>query len=343
MTIHRTQNQAGLGGNHFVWWLYKTWVTAGCTVHSSGSGTGGTYSGAGGGDVFDPAGGNPMQYSVGAASGKLGSGAGTEPWVGAPRAWLVISYLDGTQWLFQRDIGALDTDDDEWIIAWAPGGFNLAGCNANTAPAVAAAGTLRLFCGTINGAGQSMYATGGTANMIHIAVDDVASPDGRYGCMAMEFVNPNTLKGVFFIDDLRQAKSDLFLPMAQVMGCGGGAVNCFTADYLARPNAAVNYPRAVVDYGGGGESFDPAAYLRLVDFLGNVIYPNAGGTPAAGQPDFPMIAEYHLHGNVFGMSRWFKWQAQTQTYPDTNVALTEWYVGHVAVAIGDGVTIPAGI
>ena len=340
MTIHRNINKAGLGGNHVMWWLKKTLTDAGHSVTASGSGTSGTYSAVG--DVFDPAGGNPYQTSLGIASGKLGSGAGTEPFCAAAKAWFLITMLNGHQWLFQRDSGAADTDDDEWTIAFDPGGgFNLAGCAAAIAPSLPAGTAPKLFCGTINGAGVALFAAGGTADMIHVMADDAPNSDGEYSVALVEFIAPNTLKGVFIIDAVNQRKSDLWAACAQIMVVGTGSAVLVLN--LANPTATYNYPMALVDYGGGSQAWRGATYFKLDNGTGGVLYPAGAGVPSAGQPDMPIIVGFPAHGGMGGVSDLMLWQAATRVYPDTNVALTGWYIGDVLLMIGDGATAPTAI
>ena len=341
MTLHTAYNKSGMGGNITNWWLHRTIISAGGVVAASGSGTGGSYSAVG--DVFDPAGGNPYNYTNGAASGKLGSGAGTEPWVGAPLAWILIDYMDGSQLLIQRDSGVGDSSDDEWTYALFPDGdADLTPCNANTAPSAAVGGNLRVLKGTINGVGDSLYAHGTKANLTHVAVDDAPSAAGAYGICLVEFITPNTLNGVFIRDDLQQVKSTLITAQPQSWLIRRGSTS-LASTVLFSKSVTDLYSNAWVDFGGGTELWDAAPYYRPEDNLGVALYPSNAGSSAIGQSDHPIDVGNATHGGFFGLSRWFKWQAVTRNYPDTNVALTDWYINDVAVSMGDGVTVPGVI
>jgi hypothetical protein len=333
MTLHFNLNKSGLGGNHTMWWLWQTLVDAGHTVRASGSGTGGTYSALG--DVFDPVN-NPYDYTSGVASGQLGTGAGNEPWCAAPLCWILITMLDGTEWLFQRDSGSAITDDDEWTIAFSPAGlFNLAGCAANIAPTAA---DQHVFFGNINGAGFSLFQTGGLVNLTHVVADDIPNSDGFYGFRMIEMISPNALNGFFIVDKGAQRKSDLMAAMPIVFHIGKSATGLDDSDI----SSAGTCPLALVDYGGGTELWDDAIYHVIYGSTGN-LYPDSAGAPALGQPDHPITVGNRGHGGMFFLSECMKWQATARSYPDTNVALTDWFVGDVALTMGDGVSTPTAI
>ena len=313
---------------------------AGWTVTASGSGTGGSYSAVG--DVFDPAGGNPYQYTLGVASGKLGSGVGTEPWIAAPSAWIVLRSPGGAsdgEVLFQRDTGAADSSDDEWICAWAPNGdFNLAGCAANIAPNATVSGSLQVIRGTINGVGSSICQVGGLANVITVAADDTASSAGSYGVFMLEVVSPQTTKSAFFIDDGSQVKSDLITPHPKAIFFGPA----LTEMGLYTEAGTSDYPGTFVDLGGGGESWRGAPYCAYRSSGGSLI-PGSGGSPVAGQPDAPILVGNRTHGGVFFVSRWLQWAATAQAHPNQDTGLTGVFIDDVFIQdLGDGLTTFTG-
>lgn len=348
-------DKAGFGGNHSTWWYWKSLVSAGATVTASGSGTGGSYSAAG--DVYDPAGGNPYNSTAGVASGKLGSGVGTEPWMAAPRGWNLLTLQDGSQLCISRTSGAGDGNDGYWNFEFFPNGDAiLVGCNANTAPTTATSGKVRvLHGGTMNGVGVLLFSAGTIGTRSHAMANGTASPAGGYTSAIIEICPPNTLAGYFALDALLQAKSDLFQPgppspapgkVPYVLVGYGGATGLDTTvigTSSATGAAPAPYPFVLMDFNGGSESWDRVTYTYHVQSGGTLHIPNSGGAPAAGQPDVPIVVCQRLHGGILGISDLFEWQATSRSYPDRDAALTGFYVGQVFAKILDGVTVPSAV
>jgi hypothetical protein len=57
----------------------------------------------------------------------------------------------------------------------------------------------------------------------------------------------------------------------------------------------------------------------------------------------PITVGFPASGGMGGVSDLMLWQAAARVYPDTNVALTGWYLGDVLLMIGDGATAPTAI
>ena len=274
MTIHRELNRAGLGGNYTTWYLWNEMIAAGYTVDGSGSGVGGVTAMA---DVFQHAT-NPM---IGGAVAAIGVGVGAEDW-GNGQCWIALTAPDGTQIVIQRDVGIGNNFDDEWCYYYSPGGvLNFGAATATVAP-IAADG--RDLFGTINAAWPQIHGVGNVANMIQIAVDDSLSPAGFSGLFCKEFITPNILRSAVMIDDLRDVPSgSLFAPHAKcfLVDTGAGALS------TAVISSNINAPVALVDYGGGGESWDVVPYCSIVDSVGT-LYPGGGGVPTSGEVPFPI-------------------------------------------------------
>lgn len=351
MAKHRHTDKAGFGGNHSTWWLIQALIDAGCTVAASGSGTGGTYSAAG--DVFDPAA-NPYNYGSAAGLAKLASGAGTEPWCSAVRAWILLTLLDGSQLIIQRGTTTNDSGDAHWNIGWAPNGdWTIAGCNTNTCPSATASGKLRWLRGAANGAGSTAFSAGTISTRSHAMADDTASAAGQYSWIVVEIEPANQLGGVLACDAFNQAKSDLmqgagkvplvFWTTANAVAMAG-SYSSYMSMQPAIAAAAGDFPQALVDFGGGSESWDTVTYHDVGDAVG-VMYPANAGAPAAGQPDEPIQIGSRLHGGFFGFSDLFAWVATARSYPDQDTSQYGIYMTNVFVMelVGDAVAGGAAV
>jgi hypothetical protein len=329
MTIHRNLNQGGLGGNYTTWYLWNEMLNAGHVVVSSGSGVGGAYSAAA--DVYDHA----INPVIGANVTQIGVAIGSEHW-GNQRCWVLLEAPDGTQIVIQRGNTVGNAGDDEWAYSYSPGGiFSMAAANNQTAPV---APDQRDLVGTLNAVWPSYHQVGNVANLIHIAVDDALSPEGFSGFICVEFVTVNKLYSMCMVDDLRSVPSGgLFAPHAKTFHFVGNGAAIVTQGVMS---STVNAPIALVDYGGGTESWDVVPYHLITDSAGT-LYPGAAGAPTSGEVPVPMFVGGRTHGGFGGLSRWLEWQAVTRPYNDRSTAEDRWYIDDVEVKVlPDGVTIP---
>jgi len=348
MALVTRLNVSGTGGNHTTWWAIRTLLDAGWTAVQSGSGTGGTYSAVG--NVFDlGVGQNPFIYSLGVASGKLASGAGTEPWCAAVRAWIVLRAPapDGAELLIQRGTGANDAGDANWNIIEAPGGFNFAGCNANTAPAAAATPGQWYRYGDTNpdSAGAACFSSGAVNNLFSVSAENAASVPGhvgavgRYGFCLVNFTAGNALNRMWCRDPIVPTYMDLAAPLPVRYYLG-------TTSHHADGAAPTLNWRRIHDFGGGGMAVVSAANCRVSTSAGTLIYPDNAGVPAAGQPDMPgIIGTLTGAAGFVGFSSMTVTAARIRAYPDNSVNRLWWYLGSdgIAVRIGDGITLPGSI
>jgi len=349
MALHCILNKSGMGGNHTTWWDIRAKLLAGWTVVESGSGTGGTYSGVAGGNVFDLAAGqNPFNYVAGQASGKLASGAGTEPWCAAPLAWIVLKAPgpDGAELLIQRGTTGSDAGDSSWTKIEAPGGFAWAGAprNASTAPAAAATpGAWYRYTDTNpNSVGANIYQVGTLATLTSSAADDTPSVPGhplavpRFPFITLEFRAGNILGRMFCRDPLQPCSADLqaALPIRYYLGS--------TSHYSSAVSPTTDW-RRVHDFGGAGQSVLNAAGLLVNTGAWGAVYPANAGSPVDGQADMPQFVGFS--GGFVGLSSMVLMVATARAYPDYAKGLEWWYLGaaNVAVRIGDGVTLPGSI
>jgi len=237
-------------------------------------------------------------------------------------------------------------------VAYAPNGDILQGASATTVAPSTATTMIRTLYGTINGAGMSNLSVGTIATRSFAMADGTASPAGGYTSCVIEIEPTNSLGGVFFIDALIQAKSDLFQPAPgkiPYVFFANSDLDSLSTDITDGISpvpivgiAKGQYPTALVDFGGGGESWDKVSYLSYRD-ASSISIPNGGGAPAAGQPDVPILVNQRLHGGLLGVSSLFEWQSSPQVYPDRDAGLTGFYIGEVFAKILDGVTVPTAV
>jgi hypothetical protein len=338
-------DKAGFGGNHSMWWLIRALLTSGCTCFASGSGTAGRYRA---GNVFDLAAGqNPWNYSAATGTAKLNSGDTTEPWCSSALAWIGLTLLDGSQLIIQRGSTGFDAGDAYWSMGWAPNGdWILAGAAKNVCPSTTTSGKLRWLRGAANGAGINAMSAGTVATRTFAFAKDVASSAGRYTWGVVEIKPSNLLSGVFCCDALTQAKSDMFRGAGKVACVFLAEIAGLTTAELSAGNAVGaaggSNPQALIDFGGGTESWDTVPYLYQYEAGGKAI-PNSGGAPAAGQPDVPIVVVGRLHGGLLGISDLFLWQSTARVYPDYDTAITGFYIGDVFVKMLDGATVPSAV
>lgn len=350
MAKHRYTDKLGWGGNFSTWYYWHALVDAGAVVVASGSGTGGTYSAVG--DVFDPAV-NPFHFSDAAGLAKLLSGAGTEPWCSAARAWVLLTLQDGAQLIIQHSSTASDAGDASWNIGYAPNGdWILAGCNTNTCPSTTTSGKFRWLRGSANGAGSAAFSAGTIVTRSHAMADDTPSAAGFFSSIVVEIEPANALGGLLALDALNQAKSDLFQggsKVAQVFWTTALGTGLTSTGYMspapAAGAAAGDYPQALVDFGGGSESWDTVAYAPVYFYASGgylVLYPGNAGSPAAGQPDMPPVCGSHVHGGMFGVSDLFAWEATNRNYPDQDTNQYGCYLGDVFLVELTGDSVAGG-
>jgi hypothetical protein len=332
MTIHRSLNVAGLGGNYTTWEEIQVMLAASHTMDASGSGIGGVYSAVG--SVFKDSI-NPVSGSNVTA---IGVGVGDEHW-GGRKCWALMTSPDGSQLCIQRDSIFGDSYDDEWAYGYSPGGnFNLGAADEETPPT--ATDLINLW-GTLGSAWSAIHTPGGTTNLIHVAADDAPSPDGMNGLICLEFIATNVLDSIVCFDDFRtdptisgdfnaHAKSwylsgqSTALAQTTLYGAGGFDV--------------------IKDYGGGAEQQIDLYFNRLTNFASTPLYPGNAGTPSDGEVPFPVPLGNHAVSGFAGLSRWFRWPAFVRPYNARSLAEDLWYVGDVQIQdLPDGSTIPATI
>jgi hypothetical protein len=330
MTIHRLLNQAGLGGNYATWYLWNEMLNAGWVVLASGSGTGGIYDTA---DVFDHA----INPVVGALATVIGVGSGDESWGGAT-CWIILTGPDGSQLAIQRDNAAGSARDDDWAYAYSPGGnFALGSANANTA---GVAPDQENLYGTLNSNWLNIHAVGGTANLIHVAVDDALSPAGMSGLCMLEVVAGPSISAGVFMDDLRS------VPVGSALEAHAKTVKAASSGPLTKVALDAGSMKGFFGYGEyatsaeQAEAFDSALYFTPRN---NVVtlYPGNAAAPVSGEVPVPIPVGSYYRGGFCGLSRWFLWQAEDRDYNDYSTDKTLWYVDDVMVQdLPDGVTIP---
>jgi hypothetical protein len=335
MTMYRYLNKTGYGGNHTTWWILQAMIDAGWTVSFSGSGVGGVYSG---GDVFTHSGGvNPKQYSLITVLSPIGSAE----W-GYRSCYVILKAPTGNMQIgFWRSTIGADTSDDEWYIGYSPAGTygsgQVAGTDYDEDTMPAATDEYAIYGSRVSF--PSIFGIGGTANLLQVAADDAASPNGIYGVFCVELIATNTVKSVFAIDDLRNAPSAH--PHAVVFLAGASPV--ITAAVIGTGGAGVKN-RTVFDY-GGTPTWNGVPYNTIYNAASGVVIPNGGGVDADGYERgiAPSVGYYSSEGYM-GTSRWVRWPAISRAYPNTGVNETYLYVNDGLVAnLLDGVTTPANI
>jgi hypothetical protein len=327
MTVHRTLNIRGLGGNYTTWHLWNEMLNAGATVVASGSGTGGVYDTA---DVFDHAI-NPVQNTL---ITSIGVGSGDENW-GGPRCWILIEFADGSQLVIQRDNAAGDSHDDEWAYAYSPGGnFALGAADATVA---ATAADQENLWGTINATWTAIHTAGGTSNLIHVAADDALSPAGFNGVCMLELNASEVIKSCFIIDDLREVPTGgLFAAHAKTFRVASTNPLVYTVIQSAGF-------KAMIDYGGGSEVFTTCDYYPYRNAT-LYLYPLEAGAPSGGEVPMPILVGNTVIGGFLGVSRWLQWPALDRDYNGRSTDELMWYVDDVLVQdLPDGTTIPATV
>jgi hypothetical protein len=336
MTIHRRLNQACLGGNHATWWIIKTMLDAGWTVPLSGSGTGGLYASS---NVFDTTQ-TPVQYSLLPPNNV---GVGSEPW-GYEGCWAVLEDPSGNrQVIIQRSTSPGDATDDEWYFGYSPGGTFGTGqtpgtdWDENTTPA---ATDQRNLLGAPE-SGNAIFRQGGSASLLHIAVDDTPSPAGEYGLIALDFSAGNVNDSSFIIDDLRDVSPGHPHPLTL---WATSANNPWTDGTLSGTSVP-SRPAGIAAYGSNAEFFGYWYHLHW-RLGGTVKIPSVGIVDADGSERvFKIAVGWRDLEQYVGTSRWLYWElVAARGYPDTANTLQHLFVADVLIKdILDGVTTPSSI
>jgi hypothetical protein len=317
MTIQRALNVDGDGGNWVVFYIKEVLKAAGWTVTRSGSGTGGVFDTS---DVFLlPAKGGSQVVGVGIGSETLGN----------QNCWLVLEDPGGNrQIIFVRDGTLGDSYDDEWYMGYSPGGLFIGGSAAGAATAtdeeqVSAAGS--------KGSPSPVYQPGGSANKIHIAADDVASPEGEYGFICVEVRATNTIQSLTGLDDRRDNAT------------GDTAANILFQEVGPLSAGDLLFGKCMCDP-LGAPSWQITSMSRVV--VNNQNYQLNGRVSEIDSKERPLPV-WWVQGSVYGYrgsSRWFKYPAIARDYPNTGEVKTLLYLDDYQILdLFDGVTTPQAI
>ena len=316
MAIQRTLNSTGFGGNHFMHCVKETAKAAGWTVSRGGTGTGGAFRE----DGVDPFSG----WDIG--------GTAVSPELGVGNCWFCLKAPVGSrELLFVRHATSSSAYDGFWWVGYSPSGA-YAGGDATTKPTaadevtVSATGTKAVPAGTHN--------SGTTANIVHVAADDAASPLGEYGLIAVEIKATNSTQAVLLIDDLRQASAN----DTDAIGLSHGAT-VLTSTVLITAGRVF---RTVCD---------PLVTRVWSNCVGALTY-TTGYYVGQGRVSVVDLVERALPITVIensvygyrGLSRWLYQAAVGRGYPNTGGSLTGLYLDDVFVPeMWDGVSIPVTI
>ncbi len=335
MTIHRNSvSLMQLGGTGFMYWVVKTLLTAGCTVRSSGSGTGGTYEASG--NVFDMDE-SPMVDTNGHPG--VGNASGTEVW-GFPAMWIVIQLHSGEELCINRSALALNTlQDAKWHVDYSRGdGFTAGAANASTPPdatdeeSISSTGS--------KAAPGSIHVTSNRPSIVHIAYDDVAgNAAGKRGLLAVEVYNdkvtPNLLKSWLMIDDLRE------IATGDTEGC---TLKHSSLVWTANNVLGAAFTDCWVDFGGAGEVFGIPRYYGWESVIKELHW--VGGTSSYDSNDrsIQLIVARPTLGGYMGLSRWIAQPTVARGYPNTCENNTILFMGDFAIRdLLDGTVVPEGI
>ena len=296
---------------------------------ASGSGTGGLYATS---NVFDTA----QTPKHGGILDPNNVGVGSEPW-GHPSCWYVIEDPDGNrQWSVQRSASSGSFNDGNWTITYSPSALFGAGqtpgvdWDEDTAP-TASDGAVLLSASNI-------FTDSAGSTLTHVAADDVASPTGEYGVICMEFQATNSLRGMFLVDDLRDASANH--PHALVTWAMNTSNNLTTGAYHSSDS-----PGGVSDYGGSTEIYVDNFRHCFWDTIGGVGLPGNGGTGVDGQERAaPIFVGFQRIEGYVGSSRWFRDPSVSRGYPNTGSTLQYLFVNDLLVVdLWDGVTTPGTV
>lgn len=310
-------------------------LDAGWTVPMSGSGTGGVYAAS---NVFNTAQ-SPKQWSLLPSNGV---GVGSEPW-GYQYCWIVLEDPSGNrQIMFQRDNSASDGGDDEWWVAYSHAGRfgegQVAGTDWDaTTPAVAPDSYNLLGS---SGGWAPYFEPGGSPSMVHVAADDTPSPEGEYGVLALEMKPSRTLNAVFMLDDVRSAPVGHPHPLALFVD---STDSCLTQGNIGGA-ATPRYANSVIDPGGPGEAFI-SFYAARVLYGSTNVFPQQGGLGVDNKERaVPLVWGFADNESYMGLSRWLRWQANSQEYPSTAGGRTFLYMNDCVIEdLWDGVTVPVAL
>lgn len=323
MAMVRLLNQFSDTGHAVPWYIsevlcYQGGSGAGWTVDMSGSGVGGVYSATG--DVFDRAEKNPVRASL---VTDIGVGVGQEHF-GGNNCWIVLGDPNGRQWLFYRYPSTLDANDDEWVIRISPGGNYTGGDASNRATA-----TDDFYIWNYNTAAYaSIFAPGGTQNLIHVVADSDPAASGEYGFWCLEMTATNSQNAFISQDPYSEYGVGDILPLV----------------FWAMPENKFDYGYL------GSASYYPIVYTqgttRRYTIIPNLtsVYPNSAGINVYDSKErpFPMAIAAPTVG-FLGLSHWVRWGAVDRDYPSTLNSKTSLCVGDAVLSGWDTAVEPLTI
>lgn len=338
MALHRVQNKFILGGNHGMWWIFKTMVDAGWTVPMSGSGNSGLYATS---NVFDMSQ-LPQQYNL---LGANGVGIGQEAW-GHGLCWVVLEDPSGNrQHIFKRHTLISSAGyDSRWYMGYSPGGRFGEGqtpgvdWNENTIPS---APDQINYNGTPSNEG-SIFLGGGSLSLIFMLADDTPAPSGEYGVLCLEIHGSNDLSGCFMIDDVRNHVPGYGHPLT--IGYAYNRSNVFNTGSINE-----NWHMYTLrDPGGPSEAWVTInyAWCRWAGASSlNQQIPVRGGVGVDGkQRAVAALVGYENNVGHLGLSRWLNWASWPANYPTTANGRKDLFVDHVVIKdVLDGTEAPKTI
>lgn len=284
------------------------------------------------GDVFDQVD-NPK---INTAAISIGVGWGQEHF-GNENVWYLMRHpVSNREFVLKRTNTVGDAQDGSWWMGYDPVSAYDPTTGTNINPPTAPGSEQTASSAGTRAAPSSIYASGMTATVIHIAADDVASPDGEYGFVMVEMEPTNNLSSMTILDDIRNtATGD---PHALLIGHSN------TTLLISTLYTGSTTPKTLFDYGGGGELWGSACYGG-VNCGGGGYYPAASGVSLYDSKErpFPIPVIGTTIGGYIGISRWLQSAAVARDYPNTGDTGSpdHLYIDDVVIIdILDGVTVP---
>ena len=313
MAIQRTLNSTGFGGNHFMHCVKTAAKAAGWTVSRGGTGTGGAFRE----DGVDPFSGWAPGDSV------------VLPELGVGNCWFCLKDPAGNrEFLFMRRLNAGSASDGYWWVGYSPSGA-YSGGDETTKPT--AADEVSVSVSGSKATPASVHVNGTTANIVHVAADDAASPHGEYGLIAVEIKATNTTQAALVIDDLRQvATGDTDALSMGHAGVSFGISNWYRyTNRIVDPLASRLYTSCVPGLTYGGSYYYVAGRASEIDGI---------------ERPLPVLLVHVTAFGYQGFSRWFYQPAVARGYPNTGDSLSGMYFDQSYIPdFWDGASVPLTI